>query len=271
MTVNGPLALVSVRRAPRPCCRRESGERRRRAGDVGAERVAGEQHAERVLGHVPPRRAEDEIELPPEDARADARAAVDRRDLHELRVAGGVGAEGRDPRGPRPRRGGEPLELRRVAIEHGDAAGLEPGEDLGLGVGDSFERAEMLDVHRRDRRHQRDMRPRHGDQRRDLAGVVHADLDHCEGGAGGQARQRQRHAPVIVVGGRGSMGRSEATERDPQHFLGAGLADRAGDGDDAGLRARPGGAPKPLHSSAKCRRRRRSARARRGLRRATWR
>ena len=106
MTVNGPLALVSVRRAPRPCCGAKSGERRRRAGDVGAQRVAGEQHAERVLSHVQSRRAEDEIEFAAEDARANARAAVDRRDPDKLRVAGGVGAEGHDPRGraPAPRR-----------------------------------------------------------------------------------------------------------------------------------------------------------------------
>ena len=85
-----------------PLLRRESGERRRRAGDVGAQRLAGEQHAERVLGHVQPRRAEDELEFAAEDARANARAAVDRRDLDKLRVAGGVGAEGHDPRGARP-------------------------------------------------------------------------------------------------------------------------------------------------------------------------
>ena len=38
-------------------------------------------------------------------------------------------------------------------------------------------------------------------ERRDLAGVVHADLEHRVFRARRTARERQRHAPVIVVGG----------------------------------------------------------------------
>ena len=37
----------------------------------------------------------------------------------------------------------------------------------------------MLEMHRRDVGHHRDMRAHHVDQRRDLAGVVHADLEHA--------------------------------------------------------------------------------------------
>jgi len=142
-------------------------------------------------------------------------------------------------RAPRARGRRETIELRRVTIKHGGAARFEPGEDLGFGVGNGLDRAEILEMHRRDRGHQRDMRPRQGDERRDLAGVIHADLDRREGGARRQLRQRQRHAPMIVVGRGGGVGRAEPAERDAQHFLGAGLADRAGDRNDARLRPRP--------------------------------
>ena len=50
------------------------------------------------------------------------------------------------------------------------------------------------------------MRARHARQRRDLAGMVHADLDHREIGVARHPRQRQRHAPVVVVAGLGRMG-----------------------------------------------------------------
>ena len=42
------------------------------------------------------------------------------------------------------------------------------------------------------------MRPRQPRQRRDLAGGVHADLDHREVAVRRHPRQRQRHAPVVV-------------------------------------------------------------------------
>ena len=80
-------------------------------------------------------------------------------------------------------------------------------------------------------------------ERRDLAGMVHADLEHGVFGARPAARERQRHAPVIVVGGGRGMRLAVGGEREAQRLLGAGLADRAGDGDDLGrasARARRG-------------------------------
>ena len=44
----------------------------------------------------------------------------------------------------------QPLEMRVVAVEHGRAAGLEPDEDLGLGVGDGLDDAEVFQMHRLD-------------------------------------------------------------------------------------------------------------------------
>ena len=72
----------------------------------------------------------------------------------------------------------------------------------------------------------------------------------------GMLRERQRHAPVVVVGLRRGVRRPERRERELQRLLGAGLADAAGHGDDcrvaAPARVRRGRAPPALRA---CRRR----------------
>ena len=73
----------------------------------------------------------------------------------------------------------QPGEVRIVPVEDGGAARLEPEKDLGLGVGDFGDAVEELEMHRRDGRHDCDMRADQPRQRRDLAGVVHADLEHA--------------------------------------------------------------------------------------------
>ena len=136
----------------------------------------------------------------------------------------------------------EPRELRIVAVDHRRAARLDAGENLGLGVGDRLDRAEEFQMHRRDRGDDGDMRPHQPRQRLDLAGMVHAHLEHGIARARGTARQRQRHAPVIVVGGDRSVGLAAPRQREPQCLLGAGLADRAGHADHLGVGARARGA-----------------------------
>ena len=69
-------------------------------------------------------------------------------------------------------------------------------------------------------------------ERRDLARMVHADLEHAVLRGLRHARQRQRHAPVVVVGLLRGMRGAERRQAQAQRFLGAGLADAAGDGDD---------------------------------------
>ena len=138
-------------------------------------------------------------------------------------------------RSPRSRH----VQMRRVGRQH---RRRRPAPALGDGrllVRDRVQAAEMADMRRADRRDHRHMRPREARERRDLARVVHADLDHGEGGAARAARQGQRHAPVVVVGRDGGMGLAERAEQQPQHLLGAGLADAAGDGDHAPGEARP--------------------------------
>ena len=87
-------------------------------------------------------------------------------------------------------------------------------------------------MHRLDRGDDRDVRPHQLDERRDLAGMVHADLEDAVARRRRHARQRQRHAPVVVERGRRIVDRALRRERARQHLLGAGLADAAGDGDD---------------------------------------
>ena len=83
------------------------------------------------------------------------------------------------------------------------------------------------------------MRAREPRQRLDLAGVVHAHFQHGIVRARRTARERQRHAPMIVVGSDRGVGFAVLRQRKPQRFLGAGLADRTGDADHLGVRACP--------------------------------
>jgi hypothetical protein len=85
----------------------------------------------------------------------------------------------------------------------------------------------------------------------DLSRVVHADLDHAESGVERRAGQRQRQAPVVVVGGDGGMGRAEGGQDGTHHFLGGRLADAAGDRDHLALEA---GAGEAAHAGQGCQR-----------------
>ena len=133
----------------------------------------------------------------------------------------------------------EAREMRIVAIDDRCAARHDAGKNLRLGVGNRFDRCEELQMHRLDGGDDRDVRAHELGQRRDLAGVIHADFEHRKARCRRQPRERQRHAPVIVERGDRRVGLAIARQRNPQRFLGRGLADGAGDGDDlASERAR---------------------------------
>jgi hypothetical protein len=68
--------------------------------------------------------------------------------------------------------------------------------------------------------------------------MVHADLEHAEPGGLRHQRERQRYAPVIVVGGGRRMRLPLPAEDEPQRLLGSGLADRTGDRHDLRGRTR---------------------------------
>ena len=64
------------------------------------------------------------------------------------------------------------------------------------------------------------MRLRKRRQRRDFAGVVHADLDHGKFRVCWHSSQRQRHAPVVVVARDRGMGLALPAQNRAQHLFG---------------------------------------------------
>ena len=90
-------------------------------------------------------------------------------------------------------------------------------------------------------------------QRGDLAGIVHAHFEHRKFGVARHPGEAQRHAGMVVVALDRAVDRpaAAAVERRVQRFLGAGLADRAGDSDDPCRRsARAPRRPEPSSASA---------------------
>ena len=107
-----------------------------------------------------------------------------------------------------------------IGGEDRGAGGFEAIEDRSLFNGDAFDILEGFEVHGGDGCDHRDMRAGHASQRRDFAGVVHADFDHGIIGVGGHPRQGQWHAPVVVVAGHGGVSFALPREHGAQHFLG---------------------------------------------------
>ncbi len=153
-------------------------------------------------------------------------------------------AEGDDAGGIRLRRGDQPVAIRIVERDDGGAAFLQPFENLGLGVGNLLLAGEIFAMGRGDGGDERDVGPHQPGQSGKLAGMVHAHFEHAEAGVARHPRQAQRHPGMIVVALDRTVGaaRRGAVERGVERFLGAGLADRAGDADHPGAAARAGGA-----------------------------
>jgi hypothetical protein len=89
-----------------------------------------------------------------------------------------------------------------------------------------------LEVRSSNRGDHRYVRTHQFDQRRDLAGMVHADLEHAELGIARHPRQHQRHAPVIIEAFDRGVRLTGGRERGPDGFLGRGLAGAAGHRDN---------------------------------------
>ena len=81
--------------------------------------------------------------------------------------------------------------------------------------------------------------------------MVHAQLEHAVARGLRQPGEAQRHAPLIVVAGGAGVGRRLPRQHVAQRFLGAGLADAAGDAGDPRARCAPRPA-RPRPSSAAC-------------------
>src|SRR3984885_15839656 len=98
-------------------------------------------------------------ELGAENVRLDGRAIRMERKLDEPRIRFRVLPERDDAGNLRLFRAAHEMgELRVVAVEHGGAAVFQPEKNLRLGVGDFGERPEKLQMHRRYRSDQNNVR-----------------------------------------------------------------------------------------------------------------
>ncbi len=140
------------------------------------------------------------------------------------------------------------IALRIVGGKNGGAARLHAFENLGLGVGDGFDVPEIFEMgwgYGGDQRHMGANKPV---QCANLAGMVHADLEHTESRFALHPREAERDAPMIVVGsGRRRDGCGRA-QHQAQHFLGRGLAGTSGDRDDFRVGSRASGAAQILEA-----------------------
>src|SRR5271165_2114455 len=106
-----------------------------------------------------------------------------------------------------------------VAVEHGGSARFEPEKNLGLGIGDRLDRIEEFEMDGLDGGDDGDVGAYQPGERRDLARMVHADLEHAVARGDREPRERERYAPVIVERGGGGMGRTVRAKRERQRLL----------------------------------------------------
>src|SRR5579885_221046 len=107
-------------------------------------------------------------------------------------------------------------------------------------------RLEEFEVHRRDGGNDRHVRAHHLRKRRDLASMIHADFIDAKARLLRHACKRERHAPMIIVGGSRGMRGPRSAEHEPQSFFGRRLADRARHRNNARGRAAACRSAKPL-------------------------
>ena len=124
---------------------------------------------------------------------------------------------------------------RIVGIDHGRARQRECREHLALRARHALEVAETLEMLVARIRHERDRRPGERGERRDLARMIRAHLDHRIAVPGLEPQERQRHADVIVQVAARRQRRSGNGEDCGKQFLGRRLAIAAADAEDEGL------------------------------------
>ena len=127
-----------------------------------------------------------------------AAAALGRHRVDGVDV-GIAAAEGDDAVGMAARRLDQPVAVRRVVGDDGDAVGLEPFEDLGLGVGDRLFRAEILDMRGRDRGDERDMRADLARSARAISPVLFMPISSTANSASRGIRARLSGTPVWLL------------------------------------------------------------------------
>ena len=154
-----------------------------RSGAAWLEVARGGERGQRVHRHVATGRVQAEADALALDLGGDIAAVGVHREIDQPHIGVRRRAEGHDARVA----GGsaQPRQQRRVGGQHRDTARLQRTQDRCLLVGDRLDRAEKADMRLLDRGDHRDMRPRETRERRDLAGMVHADLGDAELASGG--------------------------------------------------------------------------------------
>ena len=188
---------------------------------------------------MPPGRAQPVVEAPAEDL--DPHLAARGFQLATEQTNGGPGllAESQDAGDAvAAGMGCQTLELGIVLVQHCRARRAHALEDLGLGVGDGLDGVEEFEMGRLDGGDDRHIGPDHAGEGPQLAGMIHAELEHAQRDVARQAREAERHAPMIVQAAFIGVGLDLGRKREAQRFLGAGLADAAGDAHQARPAAR---------------------------------
>ena len=135
-----------------------------------------------------------------------------------------------------------PIEVRAVGGQQQHAARLQSRRDACLLIGYRLGAAEMADMGGADGGHHRHMRSCQPGERGDFARMVHADLIDGKARILRHAGQRERHAPMIVIGRLCRMGAALGGENAAQHLLHRRLAHRSGNGGEPAGEARAGDA-----------------------------
>ena len=133
--------------------KREPGQR-----NVGAGRFDRRQDRERVRHPMLAGLRNGEGQLALEQRCADQAAAALGRDRMDGVHVGIAAAESDDAVGAPPRGLDQPVAVRGIVGDDGDPFGLDPFEDLRLGVGDRLFRSEIFDMGGSDRRDQCNVR-----------------------------------------------------------------------------------------------------------------
>ena len=185
---------------PAPGQRLKARQRLQRRLQRHVQRLQHQDDAQAVQPPVHARLGQPVFEAPPVQLGRDGRALAVGHEVQQARVAARFMAEGphHGPSLSRPLT--HDVGMGVGGVDHGDPARRQPLEDGGLftrharlAVGEGF------DVHRPDRGDAGGVRAHELRQRPDLARMVHADLEHGAIRALRHARQRQRHADVVVV------------------------------------------------------------------------
>ena len=127
---------------------------------------------------------------------------------------------------------------RIVAVEDGDAALGQRGDELRLGAGDVLLRAEQLGMRRPDVREHADARPHERAELLELTETAHAHLDDERLGCRRRIENRRRDAELVVLVRLRRYRLELSRQHVGDHVLRRGLATRAADADDGGGKRR---------------------------------